>query len=87
MDLQEVEIIKDAYDYPLNEIHQMLKALSQAVNREIPDRGNLLDQPSSIYSLPSLEAVQMICALLHNLVETGKFEMKIGEAMKKTTES
>ena len=69
----------DGVPKQLDEIHQMFKALSQAVNRELPDRGNLLDQPSSIYSLPSFEAVQMVCALLHNLVETGKFEVKMGE--------
>ena len=80
---------KEHDDVPkqLDEIHQMLKSLSKAVKRELPRRDNLPDQPPPIYSLPSLEAVQMVCALLNNLVETGKFEIDIGQAMKESTES
>ncbi len=69
----------------LDEVLQILTTLSQAVHRELPERGKLLDQPP-IYSLPALEAVQMVCALLYNLVETGKFEVNMGEAMKKTVD-
>ena len=79
---------KELDDVPkqLDEIHQMLKSLSKAVKRELPRRGNLLDQ-APIYSLPALEAVQMVCVLLHNFVETGKIEVDIGQAMKESTET
>ncbi len=71
----------------LDEVLQILTTLSQAVHRELPRRDNLLDQPPPIYSLPALEAVQMVCALLNNLVETEKFEVDIGQAMKESTET
>ena len=75
----------DGVPKQLDELHKILKSLSQAVKRELPRRGNLLDQ--SIYSIPALEAVQIVTALVHNILETGKFEVDIGQAMKKSTES